>query len=146
MLFQQVKFTVEDPLLLASFYEIALDCRTVLALTDLDQTAAAAVGVPGFIPSITVLSLPWPEKPGPTLELISFSGGLPEAWPFRPGQGQIAFLVEDVANSVEAVLVGGGSMFGEIRQWKAPSGNQVELVFMRDPEGNVVDLYSPVSA
>jgi catechol 2,3-dioxygenase-like lactoylglutathione lyase family enzyme len=144
MLFQQVKFTSADPTSLATFYESALGCRTVLANTELDETAAAAIGVPGFTVSITILSLPWRDDAGPTLELISFGAGMPEGSPFRPGQGQIAFLVDDVTESVESVLSGGGSMFGEVRKWTAPSGNNVEFVFMRDPEGNVIDLFARV--
>lgn len=63
-------------------------------------------------------------------------------WPYQPGQGHLAFQVDDVGQAAQRVVDGGGSYLGEIVTWRAPSGNPACFVFMRDPEGNVIDLWA----
>jgi len=68
--FDQVKFLARDPEALASFYEEALDCVTVVPLQEPEDDAVArATGVPDADIQLTVLRLPGRGEHGPVLEL-----------------------------------------------------------------------------
>ena len=125
-----------DPERLARFYEEALGCRTVLPLTALPEEASVGVGEPDSEVRILVLELPG-DPGGPTLELITAGSGTGR-------QGMLTFLVDDVEGSAEAVVAAGGSYQGEVAEFVGPSGRRSKFVFMKDPEGNVVDLFAPV--
>lgn len=135
MRFTQVKLASSDPRRLALFYEEALDCRVRLPLTKLGDPAWSAVGAPSDEVSIIVLELPHVE--GIALELIAGSG-------VDSGGGLLAFEVEDVDEAAARVISAGGAYRGVPGEFLAPSGNNVRFVFMTDPEGNVIDLYSRV--
>lgn len=143
MRFDQVKITTENPERLARFYEEALGAKTVLPLSVLSPEASKGVGLPDAEVSILVLGLPGNED-APTLELISISG-LSSEWGHRPGQGQLAFRVDDVHEAAQKVVTAGGSFKGEIVDFTGPSGRESRFVFMADPEGNIVDLWTGVA-
>lgn len=136
MRFTQVKMHSADPESLATFYGAALDCEVVLPLTVLDAAASRGAGVPGSEVGILVLSLPGSEG-DTTLELISTGED-------RSGDAMLTFLVEDVEAAAQRIVDAGGSFKGEIVEFTAPSGRIAQFVFMNDPEGNVVDLWSTV--
>jgi len=94
--------------------------------------------------ALTVLRLPGRGDHGPVLELYEVDGQVPADWSYRPGQGQLAFEVEDLETSIGKVMASGGSSLGEVVEWQAPSGAVARFVYMRDPEGNVIDLWSRV--
>ena len=144
MRFDQVKILARDLEALASFYEEALDCVTVVPIQAIDQVAARGVGVPDAGVTLTVLRLPGRGDHGPVLELYEVDGQVPADWSYRPGQGQLAFEVEDLETSIGKVMASGGSSLGEVVEWQAPSGAVARFVYMRDPEGNVIDLWSRV--
>lgn len=141
--FDQTKFLARDPKSLAGFYEEALDCVTVVPLQEISDAAVPrAFGVPDATVSLTVLRLPGRGDHGPVLELYSVSGPRPDDWHYQPGQGQIAFEVEDLEASIGAVVAAGGTKLGEVVEWEAPSGSRARFVFLNDPEGNVIDLWA----
>lgn len=141
--FDQVKFLARDPEALASFYEEALDCVTVVPLQELEDDAVARVtGVPDADIQLTVLRLPGRGEHGPVLELYSVSGDRPSDWHYQPGQGQIAFEVEDLETAMGRVGGAGGNKLGDLVEWEAPSGARARFVYMQDPEGNIIDLWS----
>ena len=144
MRFDQAKFIARDVEALASFYEDALDCERVVPTQDLtDGVVARAVGVPGANLKLSVLRLPGHGEHGPVLEIYSVSGGEPVPdWHYEPGQGQLAFEVEDLESSVGRVIAAGGSSLGEVVRWKGPSGTEARFVYLRDPEGNIIDLWA----
>lgn len=140
-----MKFLARDPQALADFYEQALGCETVVPLLNVDGDAVArAVGVPGADIALTVLRLPGRGEHGPVLELYSVSGDLPEDWHYQPGQGQLAFEVDDLESAMGRVGGAGGNKLGDVVEWQAPSGATARFVYMRDPEGNIIDLWSKV--
>lgn len=142
MRFDQTKFLVRDVDSLSTFYEKALDCETVVAVQAIsDPAVARAIGVPGADITLTVLRLPGRGSQGPVLELYSMSGGDQTTWSHGPGQGQIAFEVEDLEGAVDRVKEAGGANLGEIVEWQSPSGSTARFVYMRDPEGNIIDLW-----
>ena len=58
----------------------------------------------------------------------------------RAGFGHIAFAVEDVEAALDAVLNHGGRSVGTIETFELPGGEQLTWVYVRDPEGNIVEL------
>ena len=54
--------------------------------------------------------------------------------------GHVAFGVEDVVKAREAVLAAGGSPVGEVVTSFAPGKGRVEWCYVRDPEGNIIEL------
>lgn len=144
MRFDQVKFLSRDLDALSRFYVDALGCSVVVPATSTDSAVSRAVGVPDAQVRLLILRLPGRGDHGPVLELYSVEGEVPEGWGYQPGQGQLAFEVDDLDSAVEKVIAGGGSRLGEVVEWEAPSGSTARFIYLRDPEGNVIDLYSRV--
>jgi glyoxylase I family protein len=142
--FDQVKIIARDLGALARFYEAALDCVTVVPEQTTDRAVARGVGVPDAEVILTVLRLPGRGDHGPVLELYAVDGEVPDGWSYQPGQGQLAFEVEDLEVSIGKVISAGGNSLGEVVEWEAPSGAVARFVYMRDPEGNIIDLWSRV--
>jgi len=96
------------------------------------------------------LRLPGFVESGPTLEIYSYSVEAESVRPAvnRPGFGHIAFAVPDVAAARAQVLAAGGSAVGETVTLRPSAGASVTWCYVRDPEGNVVELqcWSPVDA
>jgi predicted enzyme related to lactoylglutathione lyase len=134
MRFTQVKIVASDPERLARFYEEALDCEILVPLTTLEDPAPRGVGRSAANIQILVMSLPGVEG-GPTLELITNTN--PKA-----AGGMLTFHVDDVEATAQRVLQAGGNYRGEITEFVGPSGSPFRFVFMTDPEGNVIDLFS----
>jgi catechol 2,3-dioxygenase-like lactoylglutathione lyase family enzyme len=90
------------------------------------------------------LRLPGYDGDGPTLEIYTYTvlqeGPLPAV--NRPGLGHIAFSVDDVPGAREAVLASGGDAVGEVVTLQLATGARVTWCYMRDPEGNIIELQS----
>jgi predicted enzyme related to lactoylglutathione lyase len=79
---------------------------------------------------------------GPTLEIFTYRQLVeaPPAAANRVGFGHIAFGVTDVAEAREQVLTAGGSAVGDIVAHMTPDGRGVTWCYLRDPEGNIIEL------
>jgi glyoxylase I family protein len=142
MQFDQVKIFAEDVRSLAGFYQDALECELLQPVGDFaDEHLGLAFGAPGRGIRLCALGLPGREE-GPILELYEFPDWDDPDWPYQPGQAHLAFQVDDVPEAAGRVIEKGGSYLGEIATWRAPSGNLATFVFMRDPEGNLIDLWA----
>ena len=62
-----------------------------------------------------------------------------EALIHRPGLGHLAFHVDDMEGTAAAVVEAGGSMYGEIVEIPLPDAT-LSLCYVRDPEGNCIEL------
>ena len=143
--FDQIKILARDAQALASFYEQALDCETVVPLQDLDDDAVArAAGVPAAAVKLTVLRLPGRGEHGPVVEIYSVDGDRPSEWHYQPGQGQIGFEVDDLEKAMGKVGGAGGNKLGDLVEWEAPAGATAQFVYMQDPEGNVIYMWSKI--
>jgi predicted enzyme related to lactoylglutathione lyase len=60
----------------------------------------------------------------------------------RPGFGHIAFAVDNVSEAREAILAAGGSVLGDVVTLQVATGGKVTWCYMRDPEGNIIELQS----
>jgi predicted enzyme related to lactoylglutathione lyase len=49
-----------------------------------------------------------------------------------------------VRAAADRVKAAGGEFRGKITRFVGPSGNLAEFVFMTDPEGNIIDLFTRV--
>ena len=88
------------------------------------------------------LLLPGRTPHGPTLEIFEYS---PAAQNRKssinmPGFGHIAFEVTDVERMRESVLAHGGSTVGEVVQASIKGAGSICVVYVRDPESNIVEL------
>lgn len=88
------------------------------------------------------LLLPGYEKNGPTLEIYQYETIENQEYilPNKRGFGHIAFEVENVEKILEKVLENGGKELGEIAKKKIDGAGEITFVYVRDPEGNLIEL------
>ena len=81
---------------------------------------------------------------GPTLEIFQYSelAGEGEKAVNRPGFGHIAFSVDDVEQARDEVLSHGCSAVGKVVSLSPAPGKTVTWCYVRDPEGNIIELQS----
>lgn len=128
---------------LADFYINALDCVPIKPERDmqgkwLDKlTNTKKTHVQGIH-----LSLPG-YKNGPTLEIFSYNKALSRIQMQQIneiGLAHIAFRVDDIKKIVNRILNHGGQFYGEIVEADIKTVGHLSVVYMRDPEGNIVEL------
>lgn len=130
---------------LASFYGRVFGCVPVPPERDYSgPDLEAGTGVKGTTLQGVHLRLPGLGPDGPTLEIYSYSVTADEVRPEvnRPGLAHIAFAVPDVAAAKAEVLREGGEGVGEIVTLQTTTGARVTWCYVRDPEGNIVELQS----
>jgi predicted enzyme related to lactoylglutathione lyase len=60
----------------------------------------------------------------------------------RSGFAHIAFGVSDVAEAQQAVILAGGDTLGDVVTIQLSTGAKVTWCYVRDPEGNIIELQS----
>ena len=140
--FAHVNLVARDWRALAGFYQAVFGCEVVPPERDYaGPDLAAATGIPGAHLRGVHLRLP-SSTDGPTLEVYAYDELAPTTFPAvnRPGFGHIAFAVESVEEARAAFLAAGGSVVGEVVTSTTSAGTRVTWCYVRDPEGNVVEL------
>jgi catechol 2,3-dioxygenase-like lactoylglutathione lyase family enzyme len=130
---------------LAAFYQAVLGCTVVPPERDYSGAdLERGTGVPGARLTGVHLRLPGHGESGPTLEIYHYSH-LEEA-PIpavnRPGFAHLAFEVDSVEEARAEVLSAGGSAVGEVVTLTTAVGSRVTWCYVRDPEGNILELQS----
>lgn len=128
---------------LAQFYREVFGCEPTGSQRDLsgawldDATGLTEAHVTG-----THLRLPGHGERGPTLEIFTYGQvvGQPPAVANRAGYGHIAFAVADVATALETVVAHGGEPLGSVATTTLAGVGDLEVVYARDPEGNIIEL------
>ncbi len=141
--FVHVNLIARDWRRLAGFYREVFGCVAVPPERDLaGDWLDAATGLEGAHLSGVHLRLPGGGPEGPTLEIFGYDKIVerPAAPPNATGFGHVAFAVEDVARATRAVLEAGGTAVGERAELEVPGAGRLEFQYVRDPEGNVVEL------
>lgn len=90
------------------------------------------------------LRLPGYGDNGPTLEIYSYTISEEAIYPAvnRPGFAHLAFEVASVEQTQAQVLAAGGSRVGDIVTQQIATGAKVTWCYVRDPEGNILELQS----
>lgn len=125
---------------LAGFYQEVFGCEPVPPERDLSGPwLEAGTGVSGAHLRGIHLRLP---GGAPTLEIFQYDTapevGLPVA--NQPGFMHLAFRVEDIDEAVAAILAAGGSRLGEHVRRDVPGVGILAFAYVRDPEGNILEL------
>lgn len=128
---------------LADFYEEVLECvRLEPERNQTGEWLGRGTGVPGAALEGVHLRLPGHGEHGPTLEIYTYTAMLekPEVRANRKGLGHLAFAVDDVEQTLEAVVAHGGRVLGETVTTAVPGAGRVTFVYTTDPEGNILEL------
>ena len=104
----------------------------------------ALTGVPGAHVRGRHLRLPGHGEAGPTLEVFQYhpsDSALPPSLT-RPGFAHLAFEVPDLAAKREEIRRWGGRDFGQLVTLDIAGAGKLTVIYMCDPEGNIVELQS----
>ena len=143
--FAHVNIVTSDWRRLAQFYQAVFDCRPLqpgrrlggsLIARGTGQASAQLEGVH--------LALPGYAHGGPTLEIFQYEQIVPRAdpTPNARGLGHIAFEVADVGAVQQLALRHGGARLGEVVSVPVPGVGTVNFVYVRDPDGNIIEVQS----
>jgi predicted enzyme related to lactoylglutathione lyase len=145
MKYVHTNLVAEDWQGLANFYQQLFGCVPIPPERDLQgKDLEAGTGLPGAHLRGIHLRLPGYGEDGPTLEIFNYNvlADRGQAAVNRPGLGHIAFAVDDVAATRQAVLQAGGRAVGDVVTIQIASGARVTWCYVTDPEGNAVELQS----
>ncbi len=143
--FVHTNIVAKDWKKLARFYEDIFGCIPVPPERNLEgKWLEECTGVPGAQISGIHLRLPGYDDEGPTLEIFQYSQheDRPETASNRLGFAHIAFEVDDVDSARRTVLDAGGKEVGKLVSLDVPEAGTVTLVYLTDPEGNIIELLS----
>lgn len=128
---------------LAEFYRQVFACEPVSSERDHHGPHIDALtAMPGARIRGRHLRLPGHGEHGPTIEIFTYDQTqplLPTALN-RPGFAHLAFEVPDVAAKRQEILGWGGKEVGQLVTIDIPGAGRLTLVYLADPEGNIVEL------
>jgi catechol 2,3-dioxygenase-like lactoylglutathione lyase family enzyme len=130
---------------LSQFYQDLFGCTPLLPERNLSGPALeAGTGVSGARLAGMHLRLPGQGATGPTLEIFQYAEPLSAVEPAvnRPGLAHLAFAVAAVIDARAEVLARGGAPVGEVVTTPVGDDATVTWCYVRDPEGNIVELQS----
>ena len=128
---------------LADFYIRVFGCVVVPPIRNYKgKDLASAVKIKNVELSGVHLRLPGYNKSGPTLEIYSYnpSQSKQKRKVNTPGITHIAFEVSDVNKAYKKVIKNGGKKIGKIITLKRADGKKVTWCYVKDPEGNMIEL------
>jgi predicted enzyme related to lactoylglutathione lyase len=128
---------------LAEFYQNVFACTPVPPERHYQGPWVAAVtGLADVSLEGIHLRVPGYGEQGPTLEIFQYSRQPDRPTPAtnQPGFAHIAFHVDDVSQARQEVLSAGGADLGKMHSMEVPNAGTVTLVYMTDPEGNIIEL------
>ena len=143
--FSHVNLIAEDWRQLSAFYQDVFGCELVPPERDLSgPDLEAATGIAGAHIRGAHLRLPGIGADGPTLELFEYDESVAPAVRAANSRGfaHVAFEVPDVEAELREVIAHGGSTLGEVVRKAIPGRGQLAFVYVRDPEGNIIELSS----
>jgi len=128
---------------LSAFYQEVFGCVPVPPERDLSgEWLDKATGLSGSHLSGVHLRLPGCGDDGPTLEIFQYDSmpQHPSVYPNTPGFTHIAFAVDDVPATAQAVFNHGGSAVGELTVREMPGVGLLTFQYIADPEGNIIEI------
>ncbi|WP_265517927.1 VOC family protein [Nitratireductor luteus] len=140
MKFSHVSMVARDADGLAEFYKRIFGCEDRRPRKTMSgEKASRGNGLPNAEIYSAWLTLPGVD--GPFLEILEYNNTHDRPTPLvnEPGYGHISFEVENIQTTFAAVVRAGGKPLGEITDFGTADTPSL-VVYMRDPEGNVVEL------
>ena len=145
MKYVHTNIVAKDWRALADFYIRVFDCREKPPERNLSgDWLDNATGLTNAHLKGMHLILPGYGDTGPTLEIYSYEH-MTEAGPGRAdskGFSHIAFLVDDVEQTYKSALAAGAGALGHITRKEVTGVGNLTFVYLRDPEGNIVEIQS----
>ena len=141
--YAHVNIIAADWELLCKFYEKVFDCEPVSTERDHHgEHIDALTSMPGMRIRGRHLRVPGHGKNGPTIEIFTFSENAPDQpRPLnRQGFAHLAFEVDDVEAKRTQIKELGGADYGELVTIDIAGAGPLTLLYMTDPEGNIVEL------
>ncbi|MDD4871331.1 MAG: VOC family protein [Kiritimatiellae bacterium] len=128
---------------LAEFYEKFFGCVPIPPeRSNAGEWVERCTGVTGAAVRGIHLRLPGYGEDGPTLEIFQYN--IAEERPVtainRPGLAHLAFEVDNVQTAKDAVIAAGGGCVGDMVTTEIPGVGRINLVYLTDPEGNIIEL------
>ena len=143
--FAHTDIIAKNPDKLISFYKEVFHCKSIGETRDLRGAwLDRMTGVPNAHIVGEHLLLPGWGEDHPTLEIFSYDT-VKDALPpeiNRVGFGHIAFEVDDVQATLDALLKAGGRAYGEVVTADYPDNTEAVFVYACDPEGNIIEIQS----
>ncbi len=135
----------KDAKKLIDFYKKVFHCKSINETRDLQGVwLDRLTGLNNAHITGEHLLLPGYAQDHPTLEIFSYDvleGTI--FWEInRPGIAHMAFEVDDVEATLAEAIREGGSNVGELVTAAYPNGKEAVFVYVRDPEGNILELQS----
>ncbi len=140
MRFGHISMVARDTDRLAEFYKTVFGCEDIVKRWHMSgKPVSRGNGVPNCEIYAAWLSLPGAD--GPFLEIFQYKTIEDRATPpvNQPGYGHLCFEVEDIHASFDEVIDAGGTPLGKITDL-GTADVPVLCVYVRDPEGNVLEL------
>jgi catechol 2,3-dioxygenase-like lactoylglutathione lyase family enzyme len=145
MRFAHTNIAADNWKALADFYIEVFQCRVKpperkLSGSWLDR----ATGLPNVKLEGVHLILPGYDDDGPTLEIFSYEDmqACEPCMPNRPGLTHIAFEVDDADRTLRQALEKGAQLLGDVSKMTVNGVCSLKFVYIRDPEGNIVEIQS----
>jgi catechol 2,3-dioxygenase-like lactoylglutathione lyase family enzyme len=138
--FKHVSMVARNADALAEFYRKVFGCEVLRPKTIL---TGKKVGQGNGLPQSEILSI-WltlPGVDGPFLEIHQYKDRQERAVPEvnEPGYSHLSFQVEDIHATRALILQSGGTELGEITDFGTADAS-ILLVYIRDPEGNIIEI------
>jgi len=141
--YAHINLVARDWRALGRFYEQALACVPLAPERDLSgDWLERGTGVRGARITGAHYRMPGGGPSGPTLEIFQYHPPQEAAPPpaNRVGFGHIAFAVPDVEAARAAVIAAGGQPVGTVETIVLAGAGRVTWTYVRDPEGNLIEL------
>ena len=141
--YAHVNIIAEDWKNLMNFYAEVFDCEPVSSERDHHgKHVDDLTGLPDVRVRGQHLRVPGHGEKGPTIEIFTYDQQLEPPGPAinRPGFAHLAFEVDDFEGIRKEIKKWGGSDYGEKITVDIPGAGRLTLIYMNDPEGNIVEL------
>lgn len=143
MKYIHTNLTVTDLDRMSGFYQEVFGCIPVRVPQDLSgKWLEDITGVDNAAIRYVHLRLPGYGTEGPELELIQYAHELEYRKKIAnsSGFGHISFAVDDVQETLKAVIRAGGSAINKVVTVDIPNRGKLTEVYATDPEGNIIEL------
>jgi len=142
MKYAHTNIVAQDWRKLADFYITVFACEELFPPRDLKGAwIEEGTGVAGARIQGAHLRLPGHGESGPTLEIFQYNRSLSEPKRInREGLAHLAFQVDDVEETLQAVIDAGGGKLSEVIHHRIPGVGPITFVYATDPEGNFIEL------